>query len=260
MNFVFDLDGTICFKGKPVSETILECLDQLKNDGHDITFASARPIRDMLPVLHERFHSYKLIGGNGSLISKNGNVKEAKAFSRQQIKNILSIIEHHKATYLIDGNWDYAYTGPQGHPILNMVDPSRFAKCVPVTDLNTIVKILILTAENMNMVEREMRDLDIVIHRHGDESVLDISPENVHKWSALKCLGVEENAFVAFGNDANDVTMFQNAAHSVMIGYHNELTPYATESVSLKGNYESKIVDKIKELVSPHSRYIWRFS
>src|SRR5699024_12775999 len=116
-----------------------------------ITFASARPIRDMLPVLHERFHSYKLIGGNGSLISKNGNVKEAKAFSRQQIKNILSIIEHHKATYLIDGNWDYAYTDPQGHTILNIVDPSRFAKCVPVTYLNTIVKILILTPENKNM-------------------------------------------------------------------------------------------------------------
>src|SRR5699024_6327975 len=104
MNYVFDLDGTICFKVKPVSKTILECLDQLKNDGHDITFASARPIRDMLTVLHERFHSYKLIGGNGSLISKNENVKEAKAFSRQQIKNILSIIENQKATYLIDGN------------------------------------------------------------------------------------------------------------------------------------------------------------
>src|SRR5699024_4724049 len=106
MKIVFDLDGTICFKGMPVSEIILECLEQLKNEGHDIIFASARSIRDMLPVLHERFHSYKLIGGNGSLISKNGNVEEAQVFSTQQVKNILSVIDHYNATYLIDGNWD----------------------------------------------------------------------------------------------------------------------------------------------------------
>lgn len=254
MNIVFDLDGTICFKGMPVSETILECLNQLKNQGHDIIFASARPIRDMLPVLHERFHSYKLIGGNGSLVSQNGNVQEAKAFSIQEIKNILSVIERHKATYLIDGNWDYAYTGPQGHPILNKVDPSHLAKCVPVTNLDAIVKALILTAENMDMIEREMTDLDVVIHRHGDENVLDISPQNVHKWSALQGLDIVENTYIAFGNDANDITMFQKAAHSVMIGHHNDLAPYATESISLEGNYEKKIVNKIRELVIAYSQ------
>lgn len=249
MNIIFDLDGTICFKGMPVSETILECLDQLKNEGHDTIFASARPIRDMLPVLHERFHSHKLIGGNGALVSKNGNVKEAKAFSRQQIKNILSVIERHKATYLIDGNWDYAYAGPQNHPILSKVDPSQLAKRVPVTDLDAIVKVLILTAENMDMVKREMTDLDVVIHRHGDENVLDISPQYVHKWSALQYLDIKENAYIAFGNDANDITMFHKASHSVMIGHHNDLAPYANESISLEGNYESKIVSKIRELV-----------
>src|SRR5699024_9815877 len=200
-----------------------ECLEQLKNEGHDIIFASARSISDMLPVLHERFHSYKLIGGNGSLISKNGNVEEAQVFSTQQVKNILSVIDHYNATYLIDGNWDYAYTGPQDHPILSKIDPSRLAKCVPVTALDAIIKTLILTADNMDMVEREMRNLNVVIHRHGDENVLDISPENVHKWSALQRLGVEENAYIAFGNDANDITMFQKATHSVMIGYHDNL-------------------------------------
>ena len=254
MKIVFDLDGTICFKGMPISETILECLEQLKNEGHDIIFASARPIRDMLPVLHKCFHSYKLIGGNGSLISKTGNVEEAQAFSIEQMKNILSVIDRHKATYLIDGNWDYAYTGPQDHPILSKVDPSRLAKCIPVTALDAIVKILILTADNMDLVEQEIRDLNVVIHRHGDENVLDISPENVHKWSALQRLGVEEHAYIAFGNDANDITMFQKAAHSVMIGHHNDLAPHATESVSLEGNYERKIVGKIRELVSIYSQ------
>lgn len=254
MKLVFDLDGTICFKGEPVSETILECFDQIKNDGHDIIFASARPIRDMLPVLHKRFHSHKLIGGNGSLISKKGNVEDVQAFSKQQMKNIRSAIKRHKATYLIDGNWDYAYTGPQDHPILDKVDPSFLAKCIPVTDLETIVKVLILTADNMVMVEKEMTNLDVVIHRHGEENVLNITPKSVHKWSALKKLGVKENKYIDFGNDANDITMFHKAAHSIMIGHHKGLAPYATESVSLDENCERKIVDKVQELVRTYSQ------
>lgn len=248
MRFVFDLDGTICFAGRPVSETILECLDQLRSDGHDLIFASARPIRDMLPVLHERFHSCKLIGGNGALISINGNVESAQAFSKQMIGHIMTMIERRKATYLIDGQWDYAYTGPLDHPILNKVDPAHLATCMPVTSLETIVKVLILTADNMDMVEQEMTNLDVVIHRHGDENVTDISPKNVHKWRALQDLGVSENTYIAFGNDTNDITMFQKAAHSVMIGHHDKLVSYATDSVSLEGDYETRIVNKIRSL------------
>src|SRR5690625_2673841 len=83
----------------------------------------------------------------------------------------MTMIERRKATYLIDGQWDYAYTGPLDHPILNKVDPAHLATCMPVTSLETIVKVLILTADNMDMVEQEMTNLDVVIHRHGDENV-----------------------------------------------------------------------------------------
>src|SRR5690625_4599440 len=127
----------------------------------------------MLPVLHKRFHSSKLIGGNGALISSNGNVESVQAFSKQQMEQIMSMIERRQATYLIDGHWDYAYTGPLNHPILNKVDPAHLATCMPVSSLGTIVKVLILTADNMDMVEQEITGLDVVMHRHADESVLD---------------------------------------------------------------------------------------
>lgn len=56
MQFVFDLDGTICFKGKPVSDKILDSLAELTKNDHQVIFASAKPIRDMLPVIREDFH------------------------------------------------------------------------------------------------------------------------------------------------------------------------------------------------------------
>lgn len=42
MNFIFDMDGTICFKGQPISKNILDCLLELQEAGHFIGFASAR--------------------------------------------------------------------------------------------------------------------------------------------------------------------------------------------------------------------------
>ncbi|MDI3410861.1 HAD hydrolase family protein [Bacillus sonorensis] len=45
MNFVFDLDGTICFEGQSVSEHLLMSFEELKAQGHEVIFASARPIR-----------------------------------------------------------------------------------------------------------------------------------------------------------------------------------------------------------------------
>lgn len=253
LKFVFDLDGTICFKGKPVSEKILACLDNISKKGHEVIFASARPIRDMLPVIHPRFHEYTLIGGNGSLISQNGKLIYSKEFEKSQLKKILALINEFQATYLIDGDWDYAYTGPDNHSILNNLDPAKLAKSVKVTSLNSIVKILILTASNMEELSQSLSLLDVVVHKHRNENVIDISPKGIHKWNALQVLGVKEGEYVAFGNDANDISMFEHAAYSVMVGYHPELAPFSKESIPMDIEYEIEIINKLEKLSELYS-------
>ena len=250
MKFVFDLDGTICFKGKPVSEKILTALGKLTNQGHEVIFASARPIRDMLPVIHNRLHHYPMIGGNGSLIAKNNKVIHSTTFSIQEISEIKHLIKKFNVTYLIDSEWDYAYTGAIDHPILQNVDQGKLAQMVEMEYLPSIVKILILTSSNMNELEKALVELDVFINKHGDENVLDISPKGIHKWKALQILGVQKGEYIAFGNDANDLTMFEHAIHTVMIGRHERLSQYAKETISLEGDYEQEIVDKIKQLSS----------
>ncbi|MGG1289798.1 HAD-IIB family hydrolase [Bacillus smithii] len=250
MNFVFDLDGTICFQGKPVSEKILECLDDLKKNGHEFIFASARPIRDMMPVLPKRFHTATLIGGNGSLISKEGKLIYSQAFTDEQIQIILDLIEEHQAAYLIDSEWDYAYTGPSDHPILQNLDVDHLAKSLPVESLSSIVKVLILTADDIEGLTKKLRSLDIVIHRHHHENTIDLSPKNIDKWSALKLLGFDKKTYVAFGNDSNDLTMFKNASYSVMIGHHEELAAFAKEQIPFDENCERNIIARIKEIAN----------
>lgn len=250
MIFVFDLDGTICFKGKPVSETILQALENLKSQDHEVIFASARPIRDMLPVLHQRFHAYTMIGGNGALVSQSSKLTHAASFTDVQLDTLKSLLIEHEATYLIDGEWDYTYTGSPDHPILNNVDPAKLANKVPLDQHRTIVKALILTANDMEGLAQKLSALDVVVHKHRNENVLDVSPNHIDKWEALRKLDIERGTYVAFGNDANDMSMFKHAVHSVMIGHHDELAGLAAESNSSSDQLEELIAEKLKQLAA----------
>lgn len=73
----------------------------------------------------------------------------------------------YSVSYLIDGEWDYAYTGPADHPILLNLDPHKLAKNVALQELNSVVKILMLTSDHMAEVEERLRQLDVVVHVHG---------------------------------------------------------------------------------------------
>ncbi|PES28334.1 HAD hydrolase family protein, partial [Bacillus thuringiensis] len=72
-----------------------------------------------------------------------------------------------------------------------------------------------LTSDNMEAVKEQLSNMNVVVHSHGNEGILDISPNGIDKWSGLQQLGVEEKEYIAFGNDANDITMFQHAMYSV---------------------------------------------
>ncbi|SNT54587.1 hypothetical protein SAMN05444672_14614 [Bacillus sp. OK838] len=248
MKFVFDLDGTICFKGQPISEKLLVSLEKLISQGHEVIFASARPIRDLLPVLHERFHQYPMVGGNGSMVAIKGKIISTISFDEETLANIVQLLRTYNASYLIDGDWDYAYTGPATHPILNNLNPQGRAKNVKLDKLESIVKILVLTSDNMEEVEERLSNMNVVVHSHGNEGILDISPNGVDKWSGLQQLGIEEREYIAFGNDANDITMFQHAMYSVMVGENLQLTPFSSEQLSLSEDIEKLLVKRLSEL------------
>jgi hypothetical protein len=246
MKFIFDLDGTICFSGKPLSERIVQALDELIEKGHEVIFASARPIRDLLPVLPAHMHHYPMVGGNGAFIAKGGEVISTIHFDAQTSDRILELIEEFEATYLIDSHWDYAYSGSDDHPIRRNVDPEQRANNVSPSELDEIVKVVFLSSLNGEQLLDQLHRLPVVIYKHGQEDIIDISPKGVNKWTGLQRLGIEPQQFIAFGNDANDIEMFRQSAHSVCVGDHTALSELATEKVS---NDEEEIVRKIMELV-----------
>lgn len=248
MQFVFDLEGTICFEDQPVPDSITYSLECLVQKGHEVIFSSSRPIRDMLPLLAKRFHGNKMIGRNGAILCHNGNVKPNVVFDEETLESIRLLMKEHKVTYFIEGEWDYSYTGPADHPIAETIDPNGLGVNKPLDKLEHVVKITIVTSFNMAILRKKLDELNVIIHTHYQLGMLDITPCGIQKWKALKKLGIEKGAYITFGDDEYDIPVFEHAKHSVMVGDHPLLALYADECISKNQLIEEQIVEKLEEL------------
>ncbi|MFJ9606077.1 HAD hydrolase family protein [Kitasatospora sp. NPDC101176] len=227
---VFDIDGTLCFDGRSIDARILAALEACERAGRRLVFASARPVRDLLPVLGGAFPSALLIGGNGSLVSADGRVRARAAFGRAELAALLAEAERHRAGYLADGPWDYAYTGPADHPIRARVDQGGLARRVELAELPEVVKFLVVDATDLAALAEAGRALGMTVNHHLDEAIVDFAPGTTTKWEALASLGIDE--YDAFGNDVNDLDLLRNARHSVRVGSHPGLDGVARVTVA----------------------------
>ncbi|MFB7613664.1 HAD hydrolase family protein [Kitasatospora sp. NPDC056181] len=226
---VFDIDGTLCFDGRTIDDRILAALGECERAGLHLVFASARPIRDLLPVLDGSFPAATLIGGNGSLTAVYGKVRARAAFDLATVGMLLDAVGRHAGTYLADGPWDYAYTGPDDHPIRNRVDQGNLARHVDIAELPEVVKFLVVGASDMMAMADAGRALGLTVNHHLDEGIIDYAPGTTTKWEALQALGISD--YAAFGNDINDLDLLRNAEHSVRVGSHPGLDDAAQLTV-----------------------------
>lgn len=226
MNFVFDLDGTICFKGKPLSIDIVDALLHLHSDNHKIIIASARPIRDIYPIIPAWMKGLDMIGGNGAFIQHDQkiHITEFECFPE-----LVKIIDHHQLSYLADSDWDYAYTGDINHPIKQNIDADHLAQAhQSYHSLSSIVKLVLFT--DNSAIIAELQKLPIELNIHANEAIIDISPKNITKHSGLQQLSITD--YIAFGNDTNDISMFKHAKESICIGDHPIAKQYANRVIS----------------------------
>ncbi|PEZ49563.1 hydrolase [Bacillus cereus] len=238
MNFVFDLDGTLCFDGKSIDPEIIEALQKLKVEGHQVIFASARPIRDLVPVIPKSFHEGLLVGGNGTFTYNYGQI-QVTHFEQQILDKLNAFIHQHQLKYLADGQWDYAFTGDIAHPIYRNIDKNN-SKNIPLEQLFPVCKLVIFQPN-----EEVLEALEVFpVTHYKTEHAIDISPLGINKVNGLHRLNIQE--FIAFGNDSNDQCLFEHAVHSVCVG-NNNVKRYAKENIE-----RADVAGKIRALMGKY--------
>ncbi|CCK20040.1 HAD-IIB family hydrolase [Pseudolactococcus laudensis] len=217
---VFDLDGTIVFDGVQIKPELLAILKTL-NHHHNIIFASARPIRYMLPLLSD-FPNNDLIGGNGSMVRRNGCIEVTATIDADSARQIVAKIVSEKLDYIIDYDWDYTAKVAPDHLIWQKLDTNQLAQNIPLQFDNVSKIITFNTSEDFKFLFP-----DALYHTDVQEMVF--TGKNINKYTTLKTL-IGDFAYTAFGNDRNDIDLLNHAETAFQIG--NQDLPVTSEIVS----------------------------
>lgn len=153
MNIILDIDGTICFDGQQINQDIIDRLISLHNIGHRIIFASARPIRDLLPVLPSQFHRFTLIGGNGSIVSDNNEIQTLATIQPESFNVIKHVINQYDLNYIVDDKWNYAARVDATNTIYQRLDPHRLAQKLTINDITSPIKTILLNIDEKTLTK-----------------------------------------------------------------------------------------------------------
>ncbi|WP_424405012.1 HAD-IIB family hydrolase [Pasteurella sp. PK-2025] len=217
---VFDIDGTISQSGKPVSIEICEYLTALSQT-HHIVFASARPVRDMLPMIAKPLHHNALfIGCNGGMAFKQGQFLFTHTLEKKYLEQALAILKQQHIPYVLDGHWGYAFS-KVAHPFQGYIKSLSDAEEEEEALIQTgVTKLLVLTDEPNNALISTLNQRNISLHIHKGENFFDITPQGNNKYRTLNTL-LGKQQYIAFGNDQNDFLMLDNAETAVFVGDAN---------------------------------------
>nr|WP_314740051.1 HAD-IIB family hydrolase [uncultured Haemophilus sp.] len=213
--FVFDIDGTISQNGLPVSAEIAHQLERLAQT-HQVIFTSARPIRDMLPMLPQSLHQSAIfMGCNGGMAYQNGDFLFVNALPTDAVERIINALNTHQIPYVLDGKWGYSLSEIY-HPFHDYIDTLSKAKMPEAALIKEgITKILVLS-NHQKTVLLSLVDTQFSVHQHKQEDIFDITPPNNNKYATLQKL-VGKQPYIAFGNDENDFLMLRHAEQSIFL-------------------------------------------
>lgn len=220
LNLVFDLDGTIIENGTRLNEKMADKLTTLSHR-HNIIFASARPIRDMLPLMPDSLHQATFIGCNGGQAWRNGDLIYSNHFPKNDVKTIISYLKEKRVSYVIDGDWNYSFSETQ-HEFHEYIKSLSNIDEVPELGIldSGVTKILILDDNHRKKLLDILQDEGISssFNIHRSDNFFDITPVETNKALALTKLKVDFDKSMAVGNDYNDYDMLNCAKVSVFVG------------------------------------------
>lgn len=248
MNFVFDMDGTVCFDGQTIDKKLTDFMTEYLHHSaqHQLIFASARPVRDMLPLLPKSLQDCHLIGSNGAMLYSELKPQWFQTIDQADFSYIREYVYQKKLDYLFDEQWNYSCVGETLMTLRQRLDSHKQAKNLPITAVTNPVKILVSNYLNEQEVLADFSSLTVDCNIYPSERCLDVTRKGVNKASAIERL-LGESDYVAFGNDRNDIKMLERANYGICVGNSQEVGKIADRVIK---ESPEVIIEMLREIVA----------
>ncbi|KRN01546.1 HAD superfamily hydrolase [Levilactobacillus senmaizukei DSM 21775 = NBRC 103853] len=228
MNYVFDVDGTLSFNGTRIEPDIIASIKELERMGNQIIFASARPIRDLVPIIPAFQHNL-LIGGNGAIVSKADAIEVMSPISDNDFNYLKRLMKTYNLEHIVDGKWNYSAQVSSENTIIRQLDPDGLAKNIPIEGISNPIKVILLgiDEQRMSLITNMIRaNTELELVEHVGERNLDMTAKGINKSRTLDLLGIDQ--YIAFGNDMNDIKMLSGAIKSFWVKSKPDLSAQAS--------------------------------
>ena len=222
---VSDMDGTLVNDEKKIDETIYEILPELKKMGTRFVVASGRQYPSLCNDFREHVKDVVIVSENGAFIMDDGKELYARCMTKEQVKLSLD------AAFAVEGiepivcAKHVTYTRDQGMKEF-LASPAFNYKVAMTDDLyniaDDIIKVTMIVVNDMDTVEafrkvRAVLDESLNLVTSG-EGCMDTGIYGVNKGTAVEALqemwGITKEETMVFGDQYNDVEMFERAHYS----------------------------------------------
>ncbi len=247
--FVFDLDGTIIFNGKPLTKEFEHLLLEIDAMGHEIIFATGRSWRDFVPVVPSWCSRRPSVVFGGGLVIREETIKSQHFLPDSELTEIVKFLEDNHVPYLVDGHSNYYHPHKEHWLFEEIVALTGQLKTHSIDHIMTegAYKVLVLEDKWLEYFTSLAKERNLIIKYHFYDKCFDIMPAHVNKYRGLCELGkFSPDDLYVFGNDHNDLELMQELPNSVMLGHHQELMKYA----KLRIEYDDDILPNLTTVIN----------
>lgn len=257
--FVTDLDGTLMRDDKTISDTSVKILNELINEGTNITYATARSIRSSADITEKINFRIPVITRNGTVLSNPITKKNIKivTFTESELSTIKECVNRHKmpgfVTSYVDGKETKFFLKERMNIgfedyLVQHKDDKRLRAVINENDMyegDVCYFTFIAERDELEPVYEELctdERWNCIFQKdkYRQEYWLEICPYEASKAKAI--MKIKEkykcDMVVVFGDSLNDVSMFEIADESYAVENAMEELKKIATAVIKSNNYD----------------------
>ncbi|WGI36408.1 HAD family hydrolase [Mesomycoplasma lagogenitalium] len=250
-NIFLDLDGTTLTSNKEISQKTISILKKMQKEGKTVSIVTGRPVYFAKEEYYKLNCDFPIIGCNGALVYdfKNDKLVYKNPINKNISEQIFQLLVKNNITFLmyttseIYGYSRENYQADWFNWLKSSIEKREKQFQFNLTILNSktkndfdikkfdIVKFLVIKSDSQEKdienIKPELTKFQGVYIIQSQEKVIDIMPEGSSKGYALEVLSKTNNfnleETLVFGDEQNDVSMFEVAKYSVAMGQSKDV-------------------------------------
>ena len=274
-----DMDGTLLSTNDMISDVNAQAIKDAQAADHIVMICSGRLQDGVILKLNEiGLSNLPISGGNGAVISVDGEIIERSVMNRESSKKLYEWLDTNEYPFVmctVQGNYGsdllferetYEYSTnasaykPHATTATNKEEHQKIFKHIIIEDFNDvpenvgILKFYLMTPnkEKKDAAQKFARDVGDLTVTSSFESNIEISDINANKGIGLKRVASYFNIpmedTVAIGDNYNDSEMFDVAGFAVAMGNAAEGIKKITDAITLS-NDENGVAHAITQYV-----------